>query len=94
MWGTENPHITIEHQWDLPKLNVFCIISRRKVYGPFFFTDNVVIRISYLDMLMNWLFPQLDEDSDSYIYQKDGAVPQFHGKVCHYLNESLPHYLI
>jgi hypothetical protein len=90
-WGTENPHATIEHQRDSSKLNVFWAISRRKVCGPCFFVENTVTGISYLDMLTNWLFPQLDEDSDNYIYQQDGAPPHFHCEVRHYLNENLPH---
>jgi hypothetical protein len=89
-WSTENPHATIEHQRDSLILNVFCAISQRKVYSPFFM-ENMVTRISYLDMLTNWLFPQLDEDSDNYIYQQDGALPHFHCKVRYYLNENLPH---
>jgi hypothetical protein len=58
--GTGNLHATTEHQRDSPKLNVFCAISRRKVYGPFLFLENMVTGISNLDMLTNWLFPQLD----------------------------------
>jgi hypothetical protein len=37
IWGMENPHATIEHEHDSPKVNVFCAISRTMVYGPFFF---------------------------------------------------------
>jgi hypothetical protein len=90
-WGTENPRATIEHQRDPPKLNVFCAISRRKVHGPFFFMENTVTGISYLDMLTNWPFPQLDEESNNYIYQQDGAPPYFHCEVRHYQNGNLPH---
>jgi hypothetical protein len=89
--GTENSHATVEHQRDSPKLNVFCTISRRKVYGSFSFVENKVTGISYLDMLTNWLFPHLDGDSDSYIHQQDGAPPHFHCEVRHFLNKNLPH---
>ena len=37
IWGTENPNAIIEHVRDSPKVNVFCAISKLKVYGPFFF---------------------------------------------------------
>ncbi|CAI6343896.1 unnamed protein product [Macrosiphum euphorbiae] len=37
IWALEQPHATVEHQRDSPKINVFCAISRKKVYGPFFF---------------------------------------------------------
>jgi hypothetical protein len=39
IWGTENPHATMELIRDLPKVNVFCVISTCKVYGPFFFAE-------------------------------------------------------
>jgi hypothetical protein len=38
-WETENPHVTLEHERDLPKVNVFCAISKEKVYGPFVFVE-------------------------------------------------------
>jgi hypothetical protein len=43
--GTEQPHAQIEHQCDSPKLNVFCAVSREKVYGPFFFAEATVTGI-------------------------------------------------
>ena len=30
IWGEENPHATIEHQRDSPKVNVFCAISKNQ----------------------------------------------------------------
>ena len=36
IWGTEKPHETIQHERDSPKVNVFCAISKKSVYGPFF----------------------------------------------------------
>jgi hypothetical protein len=46
--------------------------------------------MSYLDMLMNWLMPQLHEDSHAFIFQQDGASAHFHLDVRHYLNANLP----
>lgn len=37
VWGTENPHVTFEHVRDFPEVSVFCAMSKRQVYGPFFF---------------------------------------------------------
>jgi hypothetical protein len=34
IWGTENPHATMEHACDSPNVNVFCAVSSCKVYGP------------------------------------------------------------
>ena len=41
IWGKENPHATIEHERDSPKVNVFCAISKNHVHGSFFFEGNV-----------------------------------------------------
>ena len=35
IWGSENPRETLVHVRDSPKVNVFCAISKFKVYGPF-----------------------------------------------------------
>jgi len=51
IWGSENPHAYVEHLRDSPKVNVFCAISIQKVYGPFFFAEETVIGMTYLDML-------------------------------------------
>lgn len=89
IWGTENPKAIIEHVRDSPKVNVFCAISKLKVYGPFFFMEPTVNGRRYLDMLQNWLMPQMDEDSDDYIFQQDGCPTHFHYDVRDYLNTNL-----
>lgn len=90
IWGLQNPHVTLEHERDTPKLNVFCAVSLKKVYGPFFFDENTVTGVTYLRMLQNWLVPQMNEDSGDYIFQQDGAPPHWHLNVRRFLNESLP----
>jgi hypothetical protein len=57
IWGTETPHVAIEHERDSPKVNVFCAISRTRVFGPFLFAEKKVTGITYLDMLTECLFP-------------------------------------
>jgi len=49
--GSENPHAYVEHQRDSPKVNEFCAISSQKVYGPFFFAEETVTGMTYVDML-------------------------------------------
>ncbi|PSN43404.1 hypothetical protein C0J52_26690, partial [Blattella germanica] len=71
--------VFIEHVRDSPKLNVFAAICKRKLYGPFIFAEQ-----------SNWLIPQLEEDSQDFIFQQDGAPPHFHNDVRMYLNEQLP----
>lgn len=91
IWGTENPRASIEHVRDSPKLNVFCAISKKKVYGPFYFQEATVRGNVYLDMLTEWLMPQLEEDSDDFVWVQDGAPPHWLHDVRDYLDESLPH---
>jgi len=50
IWGWENPHAYVEHQRDSPKVNVFCKISSQKVYGQFFFAEETVTGMTYLDI--------------------------------------------
>jgi len=40
-------------------------------------------------MLENWLMPQLNEDSNDYVFQQDGS-PAHYKDVRGYLNQSLP----
>lgn len=90
IWGTENPRETIQHERDSPKVNVFCAISTNKVFGPFFFEGATVTGQTYLKMLQNWLFPQLEEEARQFIFQQDGAPPHWHLSVRAYLNERYP----
>ena len=72
---------------DSPKVNVFCAISKMKVYGPFFVKERTVTGRTYLDMLENWLTPQMDEESDDYVFQQDGGPAHFHNDVRDYLHK-------
>jgi len=90
IWGFENPHEIVQHGRDSPKINVFSAVSVRKIYGPFFFEGNTVTRNSYLEMLQDWLFPQLNEDFEDFIFQQDGAPPHWHNQVRRFRNETLP----
>jgi hypothetical protein len=89
IWGTENPHAMMEHICDSPKVDVFCAVSSCKVYRPFFFAQPTVTGINYLDILQLWLMPQLQEDSEDFIFQ-DGAPQHFHFDVRAHLNANLP----
>ncbi|KAJ4452242.1 hypothetical protein ANN_03760 [Periplaneta americana] len=90
VWGTQKPHRIIERKRDSPNVNVFCALSQRKLYGPFFFIEATVTRHSYLDMLEQWLVPQLRQDlDDDFNFQQDGAPPHFHNVVRVYLNTEM-----
>ena len=45
--------------------------------GPFFFMERTITGRTYLDMLENWLMPQMNEDSDDYVFQC-GCLAYFH----------------
>jgi hypothetical protein len=46
-----------------PKANVFCALSKERVYGPFIFMETTITGIVYLEMLQQFLSSsQLDED--------------------------------
>jgi hypothetical protein len=57
-------------------VNVFCTLNKERVYGPFFFMDTAITGIVYLDMLEQFLVPQLDEDDqEGRIHlQQDGTT--------------------
>jgi len=94
IWGTKNPHATMEYVRDSPEVYVFCAVSSCKVYGPFFFAEPPVTGINYLDMLQLWLMPQLQEDSEDFIFQQDGSPLHFHFDVRVHLNANLPDHWI
>jgi hypothetical protein len=58
-------------------------MSKEKVCGPLFFAESTVTGTSYLDMMQDWLMPQLDDD-------RDAAPPHYHHLVRGYLNQHLP----
>jgi hypothetical protein len=60
IWGSENLRVSLEHARDSPKVNVFCALS--KECGPLFVMEMTITGIVYLDMLQQFLIPQLDED--------------------------------
>ena len=72
IWRTQNPHAIIEHVQDSPKVNVFSAISKM---------DCTVTGRPYLDMLENWLMPQINKDSDDYVFQQDGRLAHFNNDV-------------
>jgi hypothetical protein len=47
------------------------------VYDPSFFMETTITGIVYLDMLQQFLIPQLDEDDQEgrILFQQDGAHP-------------------
>jgi hypothetical protein len=52
--GTAKIHVSLEHVRDVPKVNVFCALSKGRVYGTFFM-EATITGIAYLDMLQQFL---------------------------------------
>jgi hypothetical protein len=90
IWETQNQYAATGHVQDSQTVNVFCAISDKKVYRPFFFAESTVTGTSYLDMMQQWLMPQDEDDSDDFIYQQDGTLSHYHHLVCGCLNQHLP----
>ena len=92
IWDSENQRVSLEHVRDSPKVNVFCTLSKERVYSPFFFMGMTITGIIYFDMLQEFLIPQLDkDDQEGHIHlQQDGAPPHYLGEVGEYLNTCFP----
>jgi hypothetical protein len=69
---------------------VFWGLSEGAMYGPFFM-ETTITSIVYLDMLQQFLIPQLDEDDQEGCihFQHDGAPPHYL-EVREYLNTRFP----
>jgi hypothetical protein len=59
----------------IPQKLTSSVLSQQKVYGPFFFAEATVTGNTYKDMLENWLFLQLANDSNDCIFCQDGVPP-------------------
>ncbi|PSN58023.1 hypothetical protein C0J52_02021 [Blattella germanica] len=92
IWADEQPNATYEWQRDTPKINVWLGVSATKLYGPFMFQEPTVTGVTYLEMLQQFLEPQLTQDGvlHSVVFQQDGAPPHFALCVRAYLNETFP----
>jgi cytochrome c-type biogenesis protein CcmE len=62
------------------------------VYSPLFFTEMTIAGIVYLDMLQQFIIPQLDEDDqEGRIHvEQDGAPPDYFEEGREYLNTRFP----
>lgn len=90
IWGSENPHAITEYKRDSPKVNVWCALSCSEVLGPFFFAEQTVTAVTYLDMLQLYLLPQLEDHQPNVIFQQDGAPPHWARVVREFLDMHFP----
>jgi hypothetical protein len=75
IWGSENPHNIQEIKRDSAKVNVCFALSCSEVLGPFFFAEETVTVMTYLNMLQLYLLPQLEDHQPNVVFQQDGAPP-------------------
>lgn len=92
IWADEQPNAVQQWERDSPKVNVWMGITKSKLYGPFMFAERTVTGITYLDLLQQFLEPQVIQDGilDSVVFQQDGAPPHFATIVRDYLNDTFP----
>ncbi|KAJ4441977.1 hypothetical protein ANN_11841 [Periplaneta americana] len=73
-----------------PKLNVWCGLMHNLIIGPFFFAEQTVTRNTYLDMLDQFVVPQLMLMQPNVIFQQDGAPPHWSLIVREFLDTQFP----
>jgi hypothetical protein len=63
------------------------------MFGPFFFAERTISGFIYLDMLENYLIPQLQDMEGQVIFQQDGAPPHFDTEVRQFLDTTFPEWI-
>ena len=76
IWSKESPLNGVEKPLRDEKIMVWCAISVKRVFGPFFFSDYVNSR-NYLEMLKTFFWPKILNTAEykKYHFQQDGARP-------------------
>ena len=90
IWGLQNLHETYKLERDSPKLNAWCGIMHDKIIGPFFFAEKSITAQIYLDLLTEYVSPQLEQYQPQVISQQDGATPDWGLEVRQFLNGTFP----
>ena len=88
IWGSKNLHDTCKLEQDSPKLNVWFGIMHDKIIDLFFFAEKSITAQIYLDILTEYISPQLKQYQPQVIFQQDGAPPHWGLKVYQFLNET------
>jgi hypothetical protein len=90
IWGSEHPRATVEHITDSLRVNEWCCLLHDRLIGPFFFAEVTVISSIYLNMLENFVYPQLQDLQPAVLFQQDGAPPHWRFVVRASLNQHFP----
>ena len=61
-----------------------------KIIGPFFLAEKSITAQIYLDVLTEYMSPQLEQYQPQVIFQKDGAPSHWGLEIRQFLNETFP----
>ena len=86
-WSKSDPWLGVEKPLHDEKILVWCGISVNRVFGPYYFEDNVN-QHNYLDMIKNYFWPKIlrTAEYEKYYFQQDGAKPHTANSVQTWLN--------
>ena len=90
IWGSENPHMVMEHIRDSPKVNVWCGLLHDRLLSPFFIAEDTVTSTIYMNMLEGFAFPHIEDLQPNIIFQQDDALPHWALVLRAILNEKFP----
>lgn len=74
-WAESSPENFIEVPLHPENVHVWCAISAKRIFGPFYFEESVK-KENYLEMLQTFFWPKLLRTADykKYYFQQDGAA--------------------
>ena len=94
IWGSEQPLEIRELERDSPQVIVWCGLKCNRVIGPFFFDEKTITADVYLDLLTEYVVPQLIHSQSTIIFQQDFAPPHWGLRVCQFLNKTFSNWWI
>ena len=76
IWSESQPCVDVETPLHDQKILVWCAISAKRVFGPFYFEDTFD-QHNYLDMMKKFFWPKILKTADykKYHFQQDSATP-------------------
>ena len=98
-YAQENPDFVADEPLNSPKVVVWCGVSWKRIFGPFFFKDDHGVATTvdgerYRSMIGHFLLPELqgDEDflEDRLFFQQDGATAHTARDTIRLLEENFP----
>ena len=66
-----------------------CGVMCNQIIGPFFFHDTITADV-YLNLLTEYVAPQLIDFQPTTIFQQDDAPPHWGLHVCQFFNKTFP----